>query len=102
MQEHRIRPIGHVRSPLKSVENAPPQGDEGAPDAWIELREDVLQMIATNVRHPRDFRGDLAAMIGSARVGERRMQALRLASSASCYTTGTERPPSAASWVCFP
>ena len=41
-----------------------------------ELREDVLQMIATNVRHPRDFRGDLAAMIGSARVGERRMQAL--------------------------
>ncbi len=41
-----------------------------------ELREDVLRMIATNVRHPRDFRGDLAAMIGSARVGERRMQVL--------------------------
>src|SRR6266508_1839441 len=41
-----------------------------------ELREDVMQMIATNVRHPRDFRGDLAAMIGSARVGERRVQAL--------------------------
>jgi N-methylhydantoinase B len=28
------------------------------------------------VRHPRDFRGDLAAMIGSARVGERRLLAL--------------------------
>jgi N-methylhydantoinase B len=41
-----------------------------------ELREDVMQMIATNVRHPRDFRGDLAAMIGSARVGERRLHAL--------------------------
>jgi N-methylhydantoinase B len=40
------------------------------------LREDVLQMLATNLRHPRDFRGDLAAMIGSARVGERRLQAL--------------------------
>jgi len=40
------------------------------------LREDVLQMLATNVRHARDFRGDLAAMIGSARVGERRMLAL--------------------------
>jgi N-methylhydantoinase B len=40
------------------------------------VREDVLHMIATNVRHPRDFRGDLAAMIGSARVGERRMLAL--------------------------
>jgi N-methylhydantoinase B len=40
------------------------------------LREDVMRMIVTNVRHPRDFRGDLAAMIGSARVGERRLQAL--------------------------
>jgi N-methylhydantoinase B len=40
------------------------------------MREDVLALLATNVRHPRDFRGDLAAMVGSARVGERRMQAL--------------------------
>jgi N-methylhydantoinase B len=38
-----------------------------------ELREDVLQMIATNLRHPRDFQGDLRAMIGSARVAERRL-----------------------------
>jgi N-methylhydantoinase B len=38
-----------------------------------ELREDVLTMLATNVRHPRDFQGDLRAMIGSARVGERRL-----------------------------
>src|SRR4029077_15059096 len=38
-----------------------------------ELRDDVLQMVATNVRHPRDFLGDLRAMIGSARVGERRL-----------------------------
>ena len=30
-------------------------------------------MIVLNVRHPRDFRGDLAAMIGSARIGERRL-----------------------------
>jgi N-methylhydantoinase B len=41
-----------------------------------EVRRDVLDMIATNVRHPRDFRGDLAAMIGSAHVGERRLLAL--------------------------
>ena len=40
------------------------------------VRHDVLKMIATNVRHPRDFQGDLAAMIGSARVGERRLLAL--------------------------
>jgi N-methylhydantoinase B len=41
-----------------------------------QLRRDVMEMIVTNVRHPRDFRGDLAAMIGSARVGERRLLAL--------------------------
>ncbi len=41
-----------------------------------EMRRDVMEMIATNVRHPRDFRGDLAAMIGSAHVGERRVLAL--------------------------
>jgi len=38
-----------------------------------ELRDDVLTMIATNVRHPHDFMGDLRAMIGSARIGERRV-----------------------------
>jgi N-methylhydantoinase B len=36
-------------------------------------RDDVYEMIVLNVRHPRDFRGDLAAMIGSARIGERRL-----------------------------
>ena len=39
-------------------------------------REDVYEMIVLNVRHPRDFRGDLAAMIGSARIGERRLAQL--------------------------
>ncbi len=41
-----------------------------------ELRDDVLKMITTNVRHPHDFMGDLRAMIGSARVGERRLLTL--------------------------
>ncbi len=40
------------------------------------IRDDVLQMIATNVRHSRDFQVDLAAMIGSARLGEQRLLAL--------------------------
>ena len=44
-------------------------------DAGV-VRDDVLKMIATNVRHPHDFLGDLRAMIGSARVGERRLLAL--------------------------
>src|SRR5262249_41746303 len=37
---------------------------------------DVIEMLILNVRHPRDFRGDLNAMIGSARLGERRLLAL--------------------------
>jgi N-methylhydantoinase B len=40
------------------------------------LREDLLEMLALNVRHPRDFRGDLAAQIGSARLGEQRLVAV--------------------------
>ena len=40
------------------------------------LREDLIRMLAVNVRHARDFEGDLAAMIGSARVGERRVVGL--------------------------
>src|SRR6266852_5927431 len=41
-------------------------------DAGV-LRDDVMDMIAANVRPPRDFLGDLRAMMGSARVGERRL-----------------------------
>ncbi|HRD78975.1 MAG TPA: hydantoinase B/oxoprolinase family protein [Hyphomicrobiaceae bacterium] len=37
------------------------------------LRDDLLDMIALNVRHARDFRGDLAAMVGSARLAEKRL-----------------------------
>lgn len=40
------------------------------------MREDVLDMLALNVRFPRDFRGDLAAMIGAARFGAGRIAAL--------------------------
>jgi N-methylhydantoinase B len=37
------------------------------------LRPDLLQMLALNVRHPRDFLGDLHAQIGAARLGEQRL-----------------------------
>ncbi len=62
------------------------------------LRQDVLKMIATNVRHPRDFQGDLAAMIGSAHLGERRLEALlaehgaaRLAAAIEAVLDAAER-----------
>jgi tRNA-Thr(GGU) m(6)t(6)A37 methyltransferase TsaA len=37
-----VEPIGRVRSPLRDRAAAPKQGFEGAPDAWIDLREEVL------------------------------------------------------------
>ena len=37
-----------------------------------KLRDDLLDLLALNVRNPREFRGDLAAMLGAAHLGERR------------------------------
>jgi tRNA-Thr(GGU) m(6)t(6)A37 methyltransferase TsaA len=36
-----LRPIGRVESPLTSTADAPRQGDEGAPDAYLILNLDV-------------------------------------------------------------
>lgn len=36
-----IEPIGHVHSTLTNLDDAPMQGDEGAPDAWLDLRPDT-------------------------------------------------------------
>lgn len=38
-----------------------------------EVRDDILQFLAVNVRHGRDFLGDLDAMIGSTTIAERRL-----------------------------
>lgn len=35
--EHRLRPVGIIRSELKDRHGAPRQGSEGAPDAWLEI-----------------------------------------------------------------
>jgi tRNA (Thr-GGU) A37 N-methylase len=34
---YSIEPIGFVHSELTRLEEAPMQGDEGAPEAWLEL-----------------------------------------------------------------
>ena len=34
---YEIEPIGFVRSELKRLEDAPMQGDGGAPEAWLEF-----------------------------------------------------------------
>jgi tRNA-Thr(GGU) m(6)t(6)A37 methyltransferase TsaA len=36
-----IRAIGHVRSELTSLNDAPRQGGEGAPDAWLDIDADL-------------------------------------------------------------
>lgn len=41
-----------------------------------EMRPDILRLLKTNVRHARDFEGDLMAQIGSAKLAERRLHAL--------------------------
>ena len=35
---YTIEPIGVVRSELTELDDAPMQGDEGAPEAWLELK----------------------------------------------------------------
>lgn len=40
---YTIEPIGFVRSKLTQLESAPLQGDEGAPEAWLELTPQVAE-----------------------------------------------------------
>lgn len=35
--EGTLRPVGVIRSGLESLDKAPMQGSEGAPDAWLEM-----------------------------------------------------------------
>jgi tRNA (Thr-GGU) A37 N-methylase len=37
MNSYTLEPVGFIRSRLKGREDAPKQGPEGAPDAWLEI-----------------------------------------------------------------
>jgi tRNA-Thr(GGU) m(6)t(6)A37 methyltransferase TsaA len=41
-----LRPIGRVRSTLRRREDAPKQGDEGSPEAWIDFDAAVAPAVA--------------------------------------------------------
>jgi tRNA-Thr(GGU) m(6)t(6)A37 methyltransferase TsaA len=41
MIDYTLHPIGVIRSTLTDRKDAPRQGNEGAPDAWIEVNADV-------------------------------------------------------------
>jgi hypothetical protein len=43
MKTFELRPIGSVRAPLRTRADAPKQGDEGAPEAWLELDAGVAE-----------------------------------------------------------
>jgi tRNA (Thr-GGU) A37 N-methylase len=34
---YQLQPIGHLRSVLRTVDEAPRQGSEGAPDAYLDV-----------------------------------------------------------------
>jgi tRNA-Thr(GGU) m(6)t(6)A37 methyltransferase TsaA len=36
-EEYSLHPIGHIRSTLRALDEAPRQGSEGAPDAWLDV-----------------------------------------------------------------
>jgi tRNA-Thr(GGU) m(6)t(6)A37 methyltransferase TsaA len=42
-EEFRLRPIGVIRSTLTTLEQAPRQGTEGAPDAWLEVEPEFAR-----------------------------------------------------------
>ncbi|HEX6500475.1 MAG TPA: tRNA (N6-threonylcarbamoyladenosine(37)-N6)-methyltransferase TrmO [Micromonosporaceae bacterium] len=41
-----VRPAGYVQSPLRSRADAPKQGREGAPDAWLVFDDDMADAVA--------------------------------------------------------
>lgn len=45
MTEIEIRPVGKVESPLADRAEAPKQGHEGAPEAWIVFEPDLIDAL---------------------------------------------------------
>ena len=46
MRNYQVVPIGWVESPLTDRAQAPRQGDEGAPDAWLVFEPGVAEGLA--------------------------------------------------------
>src|SRR6516225_46338 len=44
-ERYEVTPIGHVRSPLAERSQAPRQGDEGAPSAWLVFEPHVTDAV---------------------------------------------------------
>ncbi len=45
MTTYQLTPVGHVESPLTDLAEAPKQGTEGGPDAWIAFEPHLLDAL---------------------------------------------------------
>jgi tRNA-Thr(GGU) m(6)t(6)A37 methyltransferase TsaA len=45
MSSYTLEPVGFIRSTLKTREEAPRQGAEGAPDAWLEIEPQFAEAL---------------------------------------------------------
>ena len=45
MSAYTLEPVGFIRSTLKTREEAPRQGAEGAPDAWLEVEPQFAEAL---------------------------------------------------------
>jgi tRNA-Thr(GGU) m(6)t(6)A37 methyltransferase TsaA len=45
MSSYTLQPVGFIRSTVKGREDAPRQGPEGAPDAWLEIEPDFADAL---------------------------------------------------------
>jgi tRNA-Thr(GGU) m(6)t(6)A37 methyltransferase TsaA len=44
--EYVVRPVGRIRSALRTLGDAPRQGSEGAPDAWLEVEPSFARALS--------------------------------------------------------
>ena len=52
MSSYTLEPIGFIRSTVKGREDAPRQGPEGAPDAWLEIEPQFAEaLLGVEVGH---------------------------------------------------
>ena len=51
-EDYSLNPIGHIRSTLRALDEAPRQGSEGAPDAWLEIEPQFAEaLLGVEVGH---------------------------------------------------
>lgn len=52
MDVYTLQPVGYIRSTVKGREDAPRQGPEGAPDAWLEIEPKFAEaLLGVEVGH---------------------------------------------------